>query len=84
MSYANVIFTSSYTRDVEEASSQRTKIGGWFPEGGGRDWEQVFNQQTFGSTGVRKLTSRSQHALPEQGKLRQGFCEFKVSLGYII
>lgn len=57
MSYANVIFTSSFRRNIKEACSQRKKIGWWFPEGG---------RKRLGAGGC--LTSRNS-VLPDIRKL---------------
>lgn len=47
----------------------------------GRYWELAFNQERFSSARSREADGdKSQHAVPALGKLRQGFCEFPVSL----
>lgn len=58
MSYANVIFTSSYRRNIkEEACSQRKKIGWWFPEEE-ETGSQCLTSRNSVLPGIRKLTEQ--------------------------
>lgn len=80
MSYSRPLIGETRGGQFTENKNRKVVSRGWEEETGSR----CLTSSDSVLPGVRKLTSRSQHALPEQGKLRQGFCEFKVSLGYII